>query len=161
MRFTFLGLTLLLVAACGDTLAPNTDVGLRVWADVQPSSVSISNPSASLRIRVYVANPTSHAIQVVSGGPPYVFTGDPSASRGLWGSFRIANNQSPLNAGPNTDWWGQPEYHFAPKSAVYDEKVITLRDWRAGGWDLSPGRFRVRSWFNGREGESDEFVLTP
>jgi hypothetical protein len=132
----------------------------KVTPTIHPTSVSIGDSSAALRIRVYVENPSLHVIRVVTGGQ-VVSTGDPSATCGLWGSFRIANDRSPLNAGPDTDWWGQPDYVFAPARAVYDESVVTLREWVAGGWDLSPGRYRVRSWFNGREGESAEFVLTP
>ena len=115
---------------------------------------------AAIRIRVYVANPSNREIRV-SGGPPFSFTSDPAESKGIWGSFRIANSMSPLNAGPNTDWWGQPVYVFPPRRAEYNEAEIALREWAAGGWALAPGRYRVRAWFNGREGESADFTLTP
>jgi hypothetical protein len=150
-----------LTAACSDGLAPNTDVGLRVWAEVIPASVSVRDSAAVLRIRVNVHNPSRRVIRVVSGGPPYVFTSDPAQSRGLWGSFRIACDSSPLNCGPNTDWWGDSAYVFAPRTTQYDETVITLRTWKEGGWALRPGPYRVRAWFNAREGESALLVMLP
>ena len=54
-----------------NTLEPNTDVGLRVWADVSPRILNIRDTAATLIIRVYVENGSSHEITVVSGGPPY------------------------------------------------------------------------------------------
>jgi hypothetical protein len=152
-----------LLTACADSpLAPNTDVGLRVWATVSPASVSVrDSAAAALRIRIHVHNPSNHVIRVVSGGPPYTFTGDPSQSRGLWGSFRIACDRSPLNCGPNTDWFGDSVYVFAPRTTEYSEAVITLRAWKHDGWPLLPGHYIVRAWFNGREGESAPLLLRP
>lgn len=69
-------------SGCGENpLQPNTDVGLRVWAAVSPSSISIRDTTATLRIRVYVANPTSHEITVSTGGPPYVSTTNPQIAK--------------------------------------------------------------------------------
>jgi len=60
MRFLILSAMATLVSACSENpLQPNTDIGLRVWDTVSPSSVSVrDNTTDSLRIRVYVANPT-------------------------------------------------------------------------------------------------------
>ena len=153
---------LLLCLACSDSMVgPNTDVGLSVWAEVSPTTASISDTAATLRIRVYVSNESFKEIRVVSGGPPYVFTPDPNSSKGLWGSMRIANDVDPLNAGPSVDWWGDTVYVFRPRYSEYNDDVITLKEWKVGGWPLLAGRYRIRSWFNGREGRSAAFLLTP
>jgi hypothetical protein len=165
MRSMRLSQALLLTAAltaCSDgILAPNTDVGLSVWAEVSPASLSIRDTLTPLRIRVYVANKSNHAISVVGGGPPYVFTNDPTASHGLWGSYRIANSADPLHAGPSVDWFGQPVYTFSARNAVYNETKLTLHEWKSGGWPLTPGVYWVRSWFNAREGRNAAFAITP
>lgn len=167
MRSVALGMVLAGLAACADNpaaplpIAPNTDVGLRVWAAVSPTTVSARDTAALLRLRVYASNPSRHAVHVVSGGPPYVFTTNPAATKGLWGSLRIANAESPLNAGPNVDWWGQPVYAFAPRETQYNEYWVSLQDWRARGWALTPGEYRIRGWFNGREGGSATLTITP
>lgn len=150
-----------LLGSCDNTLEPNTDVGLRVWADVSPRILSIRDTAATLRIRVYVENGSSQEITVVSGGPPYRFTDNPVKSNGLWGSARIANSNEPLNAGPNVDWWGDSVYTFRPKSRDYNELTVSLKYWRDGGWPLIPGQYTVRAWFNAREGGSAAFVLRP
>src|SRR4051812_6335047 len=101
--------TLLALGACFDRIsAPNTDVGLSVWAGVAPARLRVRDSLVPIHFRVYIANPSSEEIRVVSGGPPYVFTRDPARSKGLIGGFRIARDTNQFNAGPNTDWWGQP-----------------------------------------------------
>lgn len=163
MRFklTLFCLVLVTAAACSDVVGPNTDVGLSVWTEVKPSLVSIGDTAAVLRIRVYVNNPSFVEIRVISGGPPYGGGWDPATSRGLWGSVRIASDSSEFNGGPNVSWWGQPVYVFRPRSTQYSEMLVSLRDWKAGGWPLVPGRYLARGWMNTREGRSAEFVLTP
>jgi hypothetical protein len=151
------------LAACDATtsLQPNTDIGLRVWAEVKPTQISIHDSLASLHVRVFARNPTFSTLRITSGGPPYHFTTDPTESRGLEQGFRIANAASPLNAGPSTDYWGQPVYVFAPLEAQMAVTEVTLRAWRQGGWPLTPGTYWVRSYFNGREGERAAFTLVP
>jgi hypothetical protein len=164
-RLTPVWLLALGLAACRDAplapATPNTDLGLRVWAEVSPARVSVRDTARVLRIRVYVTNPRGDSVRVVSGGPPYVFTPDPSRSVGLWGSVRIGSAASPLNAGPNVDWWGDSVYVLPPRATMYDEYRVRLGDWRAGGWPLAAGDYRVRGWFNAREGASAELVLIP
>ena len=152
-----------IAASCESPAAPtpNTDIGLRVWADVTPARLSVSDSAALLRVRIYVQNPRADTLRLVSGGPPYVFTNDPTDSRGLEQSFRIANAEDPLWAGPGTDYWGDSVYTFAPRATHYTEAVIRLRDWRAQGYPLRPGVLRVRSYYNGREGSSATFTLQP
>lgn len=149
--------------SCESPVAPeaNTPIGLRVWAQVIPTRLSIADSTATLRIRVYVQNAAGDSLRLMSGAPPFVFTLDPAKSRGLAESFRIASATDSLNAGPNTDYWGDSVYVFAPHEADYTETVIDWNDWRAGGWKLGPGVFRVRSYFNGREGSSASFTLVP
>lgn len=110
-RTTAALVALFALCACFDRIsAPNTDVGLTVWAGVAPARLSVRDSLVPIHVRVYIANPSSEEIRVVSGGPPYVFSPDPARSKGLIGGFRIARDTNLLNAGPNTDWWGQPEY---------------------------------------------------
>ncbi len=158
----FAAILMAVVVACADSpLDPNTDVGLRVWVQVSPGVASISDSTATIQIRLYIQNGSPDEITVISGGPPYRFTGNPANSSGLIGSIRIANDTDSLNAGPSTDWWGQPVYTFKPRSARYHEFLVSLKEWRARGRPLVAGEYRVRGWFNGREGKSAVLVLKP
>ena len=149
-----------LVGSCSDLpSAPNTDLGLAVWAQVSPSIVSASDSLATLQLRVYARNPSSHTIHV-PGGPPYIFSTDPANSKNIWGSLRIANGMSALNAGPNVDWWGQEVYVFRAHETQYSEIVVTVQQWRSGGWTFAPGEYRIRGWFNGQEGRPATLVVT-
>lgn len=148
------------VLACG--LEPsNTDLGLHVEASVSPRVLSVADTAARLRVRVLVTNPTNRDIVVVTGGPPYTITSDPAESRGLTQSFRIASAHEPLNAGPSVDAWGEPVDTIRARRGEYTEDIVKLSQWRAGGWPMAPGTYRVRSYYNGREGESAVFALTP
>lgn len=141
-----------LLASCSELpSAPNTDLGLVVWAEVSPAVVRASDSLATLHLRVYARNPSTHTINV-PGGPPYVFTTDPANSRNIWGSLRIASSTSALNGGPSVDWWGQPVYVFTPRETQYNEMIVTVKQWRSRGWTLAPGVYRVRGWFNAHEG---------
>jgi len=161
---TVLGIALVCMATSCDSLMapqPNTSSGLRVWAEVLPAHLSIADTTARIRLRIYVENPSGESISIASGGPPYVFASDPARSQGLEESFRIASATSPLNAGPNTDYWGQPAYTFAPHETEYTEAILGVRDWAAGGWALHPGPLKVRSYYNGREGAGAIFRVVP
>ena len=106
----------LLTQACRDyPLTGNTDVELRVWTEVTPKIVSIRDTTAVFTIRLGVQNGTDQEISVISGAPPYVFTGNPANSVGLSGSIRIANSVDSLFAGSSIDWWGQQVYTFGPR----------------------------------------------
>lgn len=158
--FVLTAISLALVASCSDLpSAPNTDLGLVVWTQVSPTTVSASDFGATLHLRVYARNPSSHII-TVPGGPPYVFSTDPANSENIWGSLRIANSTSALNAGPNVDWWGQHEYVFPPRQTQHREMVVTVHQWRSGGWAFAPGVYRIRGWFNAHEGASATLVIT-
>jgi len=162
MRRTLLLSTLVCLCSCGDSIiGPNTDVGLSVWTEVSPTFLSIRDSAIVLHMKVFVGNKSNHEIRVVSGGPPYVFTNDPTQTRGLWGSLRIATGTDPLHAGPSIDWWGDSVYVFPPHHAEYNEQAITLREWKARGWLLTPGTYTARGWFNAREGKSSTFVFNP
>ena len=148
------------VLGCSDNpVEPNTDVGLRVWAEVSPRSFSLRDTTIGLRIRVYVVNPTSDEIRVISGGPPYRFTSDPSQSIGLWGSYRIMEPSGVMRGGPATDWWGQPEYVLGAGDGGYEEALVPMKDWIKR--DLHVGTYTIRPWFNAREGKSVTFTVTP
>jgi hypothetical protein len=149
------------IAACSDTTGPaRTASGLQIWADVTPAALSISDTTAAFAIRIHIYNPSWHTI-TRPGGPPYVFTSDPAQSRGLEECFRIANATSEINAGPNSCGWGQAQYVFPPHWGEYALDSVKLKEWKAGGWPLVPGQYRIRSWFNAEEGSSAVFTLFP
>ena len=164
MRFALRLGALVFLCSCGDSIiGPNTDVGLSVWTEVSPPILSIRDTATVLHMRVFVGNKTDHEIRVVSGGPPYVFTfgSEPLPHSGLWGSLRIANDSSLLNAGPGIDWWGDSVYVFPAHYTEYDEQAITLHEWKARGWPVTTGNYVARGWFNGREGRNAPFYFVP
>lgn len=59
-RFTVVALASSVALSCESPVAPNTRLGLRVWPDVAPATLSVSNSTATLPILVYVENPTNH-----------------------------------------------------------------------------------------------------
>ena len=154
----------LALLTCDSPVSPrekaNTDLGLRVWAEVVPAQISMSDSTASLTVRVLAWNPTGHELRIRSGAPPYVFTADPVDSEGLEHSFRIASAASALNAGPGVDTWGDTVYVFAAFETQFIERAVTIRAWR-DGWPLAAGSYWARSYFNGREGASATFIVVP
>lgn len=134
-------------------LQPNTESQLRVWAELNPTRISLRDSNATVRVRVIAQNPGRDTIRL-PGGPPYVFVGDPTQSRALEHSYRIARDTNQFNAGPGVDYWGQREYVFPPGAMKRSEGVVSIRAWRTGGWPLAVGTYRVRSYFNGQEGAS-------
>jgi hypothetical protein len=150
----------ILLLGCSGFEPSNTDLGLHVEARVSPRIVSLSDPAAQLRILVLVTNSTGRDIIVTTGGPPFSITSDPADSKGLTQSFRIATDDDPINAGPSVDAWGEPLDTIRAQHGEYLEHVILVSEWKAG-WTVEPGNFRVRSWYNGREGESAPFTVAP
>ena len=108
-----------------------------------------------------VANPSEHDIIIETGGPPFHITGDPTQSGGLFTSIRIANDEDPLNAGPGIDSWGGSRDTFPAGRAKAGDYTLRIRDWKAGWSSVKPGLYRVRGYYNGREGTSAEFILKP
>ena len=156
---------LLLVASLAlgcDTMGPsNIDLGLRVEASVTPRVISLRDTAAVLHIRVSVSNSSGHDVIVVTGGPPYHITGDPSESQGLSQSLRIASSTEPLNAGPSVDWWGSPADTIRSRHRYVADQAITVQEWRGGGWTVQPGEYRIRGYYNGREGLAARFTIVP
>jgi hypothetical protein len=139
----------------------NIDLGLRVEASVTPRVISLRDSSAVLHIRVSVSNSSAHDVIVVTGGPPYRITGDPTESQGLSQSLRIASSTEPLNGGPSVDWWGSPVDTIRTRHRFVADQAVTLKDWRAGGWTVQPGEYQVRGYYNGREGAAAPFTVVP
>jgi hypothetical protein len=164
MRHTSGILMAAIALSCAEPSAPtqpNTDVGLRVWAELSPSRISLRDSNATVQVRVIAQNPGRDTIRL-PGGPPYVFvSGDPAQSRGLEHSYRIARDTNQFNAGPGVDYWGQPEYAFAPGAIQRSDGAVSIRVWRDGGWPLTVGTYRVRSYFNGHEGASATLTVAP
>ena len=150
-----------LLVGC-DSMGPsNIELGLRVEASVTPRVVSLRDTTAVLHIRVSVSNSSEHDVIVVTGGPPYRITGDPTESQGLSQSFRIASSADPLNAGPSVDWWGSPADTIRARHRFVADEEVTLRQWREGGWAIQPGEYQVRGYYNGREGVAAPFTIVP
>ena len=149
------------VAGCDGLAPPNTDLELRVEATVSPLRIRLRDSAAALHIRVTVTNPTGEDIIVTTGGPPYRITTDPLESSGLGPSIRIASTTEPLNGGPSVDWWGSPVDTIRAGRGIYAEHDVTLEAWRRGGWVVESGEYRVRGYYNGREGVSAGFTVLP
>src|SRR3954462_3449605 len=154
-----LGSALLLLVACTGLDPSNPDVGLHVKAVVSPRLISLADTAAHPYVRVLVSNPSDQVIIVTTGGPPHSIHPDPVDSPGLLASFRIASAADPINAGPSVDSWGGPVDTIPAGESRYLEHLIIVRDWVAG-WTVVPGEFRVRSYYNGQEGESVGFTVT-
>ena len=141
--------------------AANTDVGLQVWAQVSPLTLSIRDTVTRLRIRVSAKNPGRDTIRVNNGGLPCSATPDPVDGRGLQHSMRIADANEDLNAGPPGDVCGTTLLLFPPRRTRAIDFFVTIKGWKAGPWPLVTQGYRVRSYFAGYEGESAEFTLVP
>lgn len=139
-------------------LEPNTPAGLRVWVEVTPRRLSMSDPGATARVRIVALNPGPDTIRL-AGGPPYVFAPDPVDSRSLEQSLRIGRDANTINAGPGVDYWGQLEYVFPPAARDVAEYTLSLKAWVEGGWPLAPGVYRMRGYFNGMEGAEAELTI--
>jgi len=162
IRWTSAMVALSVVAAgCSELVAPNTDLGLSVWADVSPAVVHLSDTSATVRIRVYAVNFSRTPVRIQSGGPPYVSAADPSRGRGFAEAYRVAHGADSLTAGPTKNWGMDTVYVFGGRAREYVETVIPLRQWRANGALPDTGTYKVRSYFNQREGSPARFRIVP
>jgi hypothetical protein len=147
--------------ACSELVAPNTDLGLSVWADVSPAVVHLSDTATMVRVRVYAANFGSTALRIQSGGPPYVAAVDPTRGKGFAEQYRVAHGSDSLTAGPTKDWGWDTVYVFRRGSREYVETQIPVRQWRADGALPDTGTYTVRSYFNHREGAPAQFRIVP
>ena len=141
--------------------AANTDVGLQVWAQVSPQTLSITDTVSRLRIRVSAKNPGRDTIRVVNGGLPCSVPLDPVGGQGLEHSMRIADDNHDLNAGPGADVCGTALLIFPPRHTRSIDFYVTIKGWKAGSWPLVAQPYRVRSYFAGYEGYSAAFTLVP
>jgi hypothetical protein len=114
-----------------------------------------------VRIRIYAENPSAAEIRIRSGGPPYILAGDPAQGRGFAEAYRLAHGSNSFTAGPTTDWGWDTVYVFKPHQAEYAEAELRLRDWNRDGTPPDTGVYRVRSFFNAREGASATFRIQP
>ncbi|MDP1858266.1 MAG: hypothetical protein Q8K82_06335 [Gemmatimonadaceae bacterium] len=158
--------SLLAVAACATPNEPaelpaNTPIGLRVWATVSPRVIRLRDSAAVLHLRIEARNPADSTVRIISGAPPFRFTPDPAESSGLQQSYRIASDSSALNGGPSADYWGDSVYTFLPHQASVVDVAVPLKFWREGGWPARPGVYRVRAYFNSREGAAATFQFVP
>jgi len=165
VKTSFFLLAAATVLACVHIIDPreaaNTDVGLQVWAQVSPLTLSITDTVSRLRIRVSAKNPGRDTIRVVNGGLPCSATLDPVIGQGLEHSMRIADGADDLNAGPHGDTCGTLLLIFPPRRSRSIDFYVTIKGWKAGGWPLVTQTYRVRSYFAGYEGYSTIFTLVP
>ena len=152
---------LAVAASCNEALAPNTSIGIRVWAEASPAVVHLSDTAAAVHIRIFAENPTGAVIRLRSGGPPYVSTLDPSRGRGFAEEYRLALGDNAFNAGPVTDWGWDTVYVFSPHSREYAEAAIQVRSWNPNGVPPDTGTYVVRSYYNQHEGTSTQFRIVP
>jgi hypothetical protein len=161
-RFRWIATALTAVAVgCADVAAPNTESGLRVWADASPSLLHLSDNAAVVRIRIYAANPNSRELRIRSGGPPYIAAGDPIHGQGFAEEYRLEHGDNPFTAGPTIDWGWDTVYVFPARSEQHDETILPLRTWNAGGVPPDTGTYTVRSYFNQHEGAPAQFRIVP
>ena len=152
-------------AACVHLIDPresaNTDIGLQVWAQVSPIGISASDTVTRLRVRINAKNPGRDTIRVNNGGPPCSMPLDPATGQYLMHSMRIADENSDLDAGPRGDLCGPTFLTFPPRRTRSIDFYVTMKQWKAGGWPMTPKQYRVRSYFAGYEGYSTVFTLQP
>jgi hypothetical protein len=113
-----------------------------------------------LRLRVTVTNPSDQDIIVTTGGRPI---GSP---RILWKlRTRCLDTDCHYDRAPRR--WalgglvGSPVDTIRAGGSIYAEHDVTLEAWRGGGWVVDPGEYRVRGYYNGREGLSASFTVLP
>ncbi len=141
--------------------AANTDIGLQVWAQVTPTSFSVSDTVSRIRIRVSVKNPGQDTVRVDNGGPACDQRPDPVDGRGLLHSMRIGDDTRDLNAGPGADICGTTLLVFPPKRSRSWDFYVSIPQWKAAGYPVLTQEYRARSYFAGYEGYSALFKLTP
>src|SRR5689334_17038106 len=86
--------------------ASNTDIGLQVFAQVTPTTLSVEDTVTRLRIRISAKNPGQDTIVVDNGGPTCDVRPDPVDGSGLLQSMRIADDTHQMGAGPGGDLCG-------------------------------------------------------
>lgn len=153
-----------LAVACVHLIDPresaNTDIGLQVWAQVTPLEISLTDTVTSVRVRINAKNPGRDTIRVNNGGPPCAMPLDPAQGRYLLHSYRVADDQSELDAGPRGDFCGQTLLIFPPRRTRSVDFRFTMKQWR-GGWAVGARQYRMRSYFAGYEGYSGVITVTP
>ena len=162
MSFSLLGA--LFAAACVHIIDPreaaNTDVGLQVWVQVAPLTLSMRDTVTRLRIRVYAKNPGRDTIRVANGGLPCTQPLDPVTGQGLEFSARMAEDNNELNAGPPQDLCGTSLLVFSPRRQRSYDFRLSMKEWQAG-WPVVAKEYRVRSFFAGYEGYQAVVTVTP
>jgi hypothetical protein len=141
--------------------AANTDIGLLVWAQVSPVTLSVSDTVTRIRVRINAKNPGQDTIRVDNGGPACDQQPDPVDGRGLLHSMRIGDDDHALDAGPGGDICGTTILTFVPKKTRSWDFYVTVNSWKASGRPLKIQEYRVRSFFAGYEGYSALFNLVP
>jgi hypothetical protein len=161
MSFLLLGALLM---ACVQIIDPreaaNTDVGLQVWVQVAPATLSIRDTLTRVRIRVYAKNPSRDTLRINNGGSPCDTPLDPATSQGVLFSARIVDDDDELNAGPPKDLCGTSSLMFTPRRQRSFDFYVTIKEWKVD-YAVVAKEYRVRSYFAGYEGYQALLTVTP
>jgi hypothetical protein len=162
-RASRLGVFLVVSAtvACSSPLEPNTDLGLRVYASVSVARVSRSDLSATFTVDICAVNSAHRAVIVSLGAPSNGTLETPRPGDGTLHAYRIANTADELDAGPAaSSWRGSVDTIPARTRSCQHFRPVEMSNWREG-WDVPPGEYAIRSFYNGREGAAAHLLVDP
>lgn len=142
------------------SVEPNTETGLYVEAWVSPRTVSLSRASDAVAVRVRVTNTKDIPLSVAIGPGPCPILAHPATSHCYLYQIRFANSADSIGAGPAADALPSAPVWTIPARTTFhhDFEPLVMGPWR-GGWDVTPGRYRVRAYFNGSEGREAFFYV--
>ncbi len=160
-RYLCVSLAVSAIVACASPLEPNTDLGLRVYASIPVTRVSRSDLSVTFAVDICVVNSARQAVIVSLGAPSNGTLLTPRPGDGTLQAYRIANSVNTLDAGPAaSSWRGSADTIPARTRSCQRFRPVEMSNWREG-WDVPPGEYEIRSFYNGREGAAAHLIVDP
>jgi hypothetical protein len=147
-----------LLAQCSWSPEPNTDLGLRVYAAVQPRTVAIGDTSGVVRVLVMRANTgDTMIVNLRDSTPDRLAQPDWFPGKGI---EVVIVTDTAAGFGPNVFTFGG-SIDTVPPGVSGQYHDFPLRDWANDGFALEPGTYEVRVWYAGYDGHPATLTLTP